>query len=145
VVWGTNQFITAATDLPAWATENFAVLFVAPPTSVTAVAGDQSAYVTWTPTSNPPITTFTINAYVGASIVKSIDVTSSASTKFYGLTNGVTYTFTVMANAIGDSSPESPHSNAVTPTRAAGQVSPIPAPTRTPANQSSPVPPPSGR
>jgi hypothetical protein len=146
VVWGTNQFNTATGPVPAWSTENFAVLFVAPPTSVAAVAGDQSAYVRWTPTSNPPITTYTVTAYVGSGAVGSIDVPYPAtSVNFRGLTNGVTYTFTVIAHGIGDSSPESPHSNAVIPSRAVLPIPTPPLPTRSPISQSTPAPTPIGR
>ena len=150
VVWGTNQFIpppfNSDPTYPAWNTENFAIVFVAPPTSITAVAGDQNAYVRWTPTSNPSSTNYTVTAYVGASSVGSIEVLGPASSVNYrGLTNGVTYTFTVIAHALGDSSPETAHSNAVTPTRAGLQSSPNPIPTRDPATQSSPKPLPTGR
>ena len=130
-------------------TQNFAVLFVETPANVAATAGDHSASVRWTAPSDPgtPITTFTINTYVGASIVNSFDVPGPAGGAIVaGLTNGVTYTFTVMAHAIGASSVESAHSNAVTPGREAPQATPLPTPSpREPVNQSSPVPTPGGR
>lgn len=144
LVWGTNQVITASTSAPAWATQNFAVLLLSPPTGITAWAGDQSAIVTWTPgtpVSATPITGYTINTYVGASMVKETVVPVESIALVDGLTNGVTYTFTVTADAAAGSSPESAHSNAVTPTHAAAaQAPPLPLPSRIAANQSTSVP-----
>jgi len=149
VVWGTNQFNSSTGSTPAWKTQNFAVLFFETPANVAATAGDQSAAVRWTAPFDPgtPITTFTINVYLGVGIVKSIDVPGSARNAIVsGLTNGVTYTLTVIAHSIWISSPESAHSNAVTPKRAAAQAPPLPTPSpRVPPNQSSPVPTPGGR
>lgn len=149
VVWGTNQFNSSTGSTPAWNTQNFAVLFFETPANVAATAGDLSAAVRWTAPSDPgtPVTTFTINVYVGASIVKSIDVPGSARNAIVsGLTNGVTYTLTVIAHSIWISSPESVHSNAVTPKRAAAQAPPLPTPSpREPVNQSSPSPSPGPR
>ena len=103
VVWGTNQFNSSTGSTPAWKTQNFAVLFFETPANVAATAGDQSAAVRWTAPFDPgtPITTFTINVYVGVGIVKSIDVPGSARNAIVsGLTNGVTYTLTVIAHSI---------------------------------------------
>jgi hypothetical protein len=147
VVWGTNEFNTAAGSSPAWSDENFALLVEAPhaPTGLVARAGDQSAWVGWTPSTfdaGTPNTSYKLTAYVGASPVATLTVTAPATAAiFKGLTNGTTYTFTVIAiNVIGPS-PESAHSNAVTPTRAVQQA-PIATPaSRSPVNQAPAAPP----
>jgi hypothetical protein len=142
VVWGSNEFNTASGPTPAWSDENFALLIAAAPhapTGVVARAGDQSAWVGWTPASfdaGTPTTSYKLTAYVGASPVATLTVTApDTAAIFKGLTNGTTYTFTVIAiNVIGPS-PESAHSNAVTPTRAVQQLSsPGPTPSRSPVN-----------
>jgi hypothetical protein len=152
LVWGTNEWILpfgGPVGFPQWDDRNFAVSFVGTPSNVAATANDGSAAVGWTPaTLDPgtPIVTYTVRAYVGASIVKSMIVPGPAGAVIVsGLTNGLTYTFTVIANVIGASGPESAHGNAVTPTRVAVQVSPLPTPTRDPASQSTPVPTPAPR
>jgi len=153
VVWGTNEFNTAAGSPPAWSDENFALLVaVAPhaPTGVVARAGDQSAWVGWTPSTfdaGTPTTSYKLTAYVAASPVATLTVAAPATAAiFKGLTDGTTYTFTVIAiNVIGPS-PESASSNPVTPTRAVQQLSsPPPLPTRSPVNQVSPAPSPPPR
>jgi len=151
VVWGTNEFNTASTfNPPAWSDENFALLVEAPnaPTGVVARAGDQSAWVGWTPSTfdpGTPTTSYKLTAYVGASAVATLTVSAPATAAiFKGLTNGTTYTFTVIAINVIGSSPESVHSNPVTPTRAVLQAPPGTAGTRSPVNQlptAPPVPP----
>jgi hypothetical protein len=142
-VWGTSEFNTAPTSTPAWSDENFALLVEAAPhapTGVVARAGDQSAWVGWTPSSfdaGTPTGSFKLTAYVGASPVATLTVSAPATTAiFKGLTNGTTYTFTVIAiNVIGPS-PESAPSNPVTPTRAVQQLSsPPPIGSRSGVNQ----------
>ena len=148
VVWGTSEVNTAVGATPAWADRNFALSFVTTPhapTAVAATAADHSAYVSWTPSTfvpSSPVTSYTITSYVGVTAGPHVVVGPSATTvHFPALTNGVTYTFTVIAtNSVGDS-PESVHSNPVTPTRKAAQAAPAtpssrpnvaPAPTATP-------------
>jgi hypothetical protein len=84
------------------------------PTSVTATALDQRAFVTFTPPINnggSGITNFTATSNPG-----NISVTSTSSPiQLTGLTNGTSYTFTVVAtNSTGISIPSSA-SNSVTP------------------------------
>ena len=102
------------------------------PTNVRATAGDASATVTWSrpkKTGSSPLLGYRVTSSPGG-ITKTVD--AAATTTLVGsLTNGTTYTFTVVAtSAAGDSPPSSP-SNAVTPT---GATEPPP-----------PPPPPSGR
>jgi hypothetical protein len=148
VVWATNEFNTAPSfNPPAWSDENFALLVETPhaPTGVVAHAGDQSAWVGWTPSTfdpGTPTTSYKLTAYVGVSPVATLTVVAPATAAiFKGLTNGTTYTFTVIAiNVIGPS-PESAHSNGVTPTRAVQQA-PIATPAaRSPVNQNPPTTP----
>ncbi len=151
VVWGTSEVNVASSGAPAWQDRNFALSFItAPhaPTSVTAVAHDRSARITWTPSTfvpSSPVTSYVINSYIGASQDNLIIVSGSVtSALFQNLTDGVTYTFTVIAtNSVGDS-PESDPSNAVTPTRAQTQSTAASAP-RITATQSSPNAPPPPR
>jgi hypothetical protein len=129
VVWGTSEFNTAPGSTPAWSDENFAVyVAVAPhsPTAVTSSAGDNSARVVWTASTfdaRLPTTNYTITAYTGLTQVGTMTVAGAATAAiFKGLTDGVSYSFTVIANNLAGSSPESQRSNVVTPTRAVQQV-----------------------
>ncbi len=85
------------------------------PTQVSAVGGDKAAHVTWNvPADNgSPILSFTVATAPGGS---TITVAADQSGVTVGeLTNGVEYTFTVLAtNAIGDSQVSAP-SNSVVP------------------------------
>jgi mannan endo-1,4-beta-mannosidase len=86
-----------------------------PPMDVTATAGDGSATVRWTPGSDGgrSITKFTVTSLPGG---QTAEVGGSATSAVVtGLTNGTSYTFTVVAtNSVGDSQP-SPPSNTVSP------------------------------
>jgi hypothetical protein len=90
----------------------------AAPGSVSAVAGNASATVTWTAPSNggSAITSYTVTPYISGTAQTATTVSGSAtSAAVTGLTNGTTYTFTVTAtNAVGNG-PASAASNAVTP------------------------------
>ncbi|MBO0728095.1 MAG: fibronectin type III domain-containing protein, partial [Acidimicrobiaceae bacterium] len=97
------------------------------PTGVSAVAGSQSATVSWAapPDGGSPITSYAIIPYAGSVPQTPTTVTGNppaTSVDVTGLTNGTAYTFTVTAtNAIGNSA-ASPPSPAVTP---ANSTSPV--------------------
>jgi hypothetical protein len=90
------------------------------PTGVTATAGNGTAQVSWTAPNdgNSPITSYSVTPATGSTTLPPTVITGNppaTSATISGLTNGVTYTFTVTAtNAVG-TSPASAPSNAVTP------------------------------
>jgi hypothetical protein len=100
----------------------------APPTGVTAVAGDGQATVSWTPPADDggsPIIEYRI---AGRGVTYDMTATGASATSvvFTGLTNGETYKFKVEAiNAVG-SSVASEFSNDVTPSVGAGPASTAP-------------------
>ena len=65
------------------------------PINVIAARGNASAIVTWDPTTNPVGTQFIVKWNNGASSQPSVSSTLATIT---GLTNGQSYTFTVVAN-----------------------------------------------
>jgi outer membrane protein assembly factor BamB len=95
------------------------------PGSVDAVAGNQSATVTWSAANDggSPITAYTVTPFVGSVAQPITTVTGNplpTTAAVSGLTNGTTYTFTVTArNAVGAGPPSSP-SPPVTPVASAG-------------------------
>ena len=93
------------------------------PTGVTAVAGNATATVSWVaPASNggSPITGYTVTSSPGGLIGTTSGATTVAVT---GLTNGIAYTFTVVAaNNVGPG-PASAPSAPVTPTPPSGSLS----------------------
>jgi hypothetical protein len=91
----------------------------APPTNVTATAGNATATVSWSaPQSGGVPTSYVVTPYIGTTAQTPTNVNGSppaTQVTITGLTNGTTYTFTVTAkNASGSSAPSTP-SNAVTP------------------------------
>lgn len=83
------------------------------PTSVIAIPDNQSAIVMWpAPTSATPIVSYTVTSTPGSIT----STTSNLSTIVRGLTNGTSYTFTVISkDAFGFVSSPSAPSNAVVP------------------------------
>jgi hypothetical protein len=104
--------VVAANDLGPGAAStpsNFVTPAAVPsvPTAVTAQPGNGAAWVTWTaPADNgAAITSYTITASPGGKTA----TTNSVGGTVGGLTNGTSYTFTVMAtNAVGQSSASDP-------------------------------------
>ncbi len=149
VVWGTNEVLDAPSSTnPEWHDRNFALIYVATPSSLSGNAGNQSAIVSWTPgpsDPNTPVTSYTIGVYDGSTEIKTVPAGASATNvRVTILTNLTTYTFTIITNIAGGSSLESTHTGPVIPTRAANPVgTPPAAPTRDASAQSTPAPPPS--
>ena len=88
------------------------------PTSVLAKAGSAQAVVSWTsPASDggSPVTGYTVTAAPGG---KTATTTRATTVSVTGLTNAISYTFTVTATNVIGTSPASAASTAVTPTAA---------------------------
>ena len=116
----TYTFTVTATNLygtgPASGTSNSVVPATVPgaPTSVTAVAGNGEATVTFTPpvsNGGATITSYTVTSDIGGFTATG----GNSPITITGLTNGVAYTFTVTAtNSVGTSAASSA-SNSITP------------------------------
>ena len=110
----TPTFAAATTPTPA------------PPTGVTAGAGDGSATVRWVaPTANGtgPIVAYQVTAHPGGETQKAPGTSTTAVVA--GLPNGVAQTFTVVASDKTSSSAPSAASNQVTPEHPGGQYHPL--------------------
>jgi hypothetical protein len=99
------------------------------PVMVTATAGDGRAVVSWHPplAYRPPITGYEVTPWVGLTAQPMVVFNSPATTQTVtGLTNGVTYTFTVRAlDGNGNETSNSNMSNPVTPVSAIGPEFPV--------------------
>jgi len=95
-----------------------------PPVIGTASAGHGQATVSWqAPLAAPfPVVAYAVRPWIGQSPQTPVRFNSTATTQTVtGLTNGTTYTFTVVAiNTLGNGSASSGMSNPVTPTTALG-------------------------
>ncbi|MGJ7582824.1 fibronectin type III domain-containing protein [Variovorax sp. RHLX14] len=114
----TNAVGTGSVSAPSNLVTPIAATAPGAPTAVSALAGDASALVAWSPPSfngGSPITSYTISySNNGMPTQVRADATATGLT-VAGLVNSASYTFTVHAsNAKGDG-PESASSNAVTP------------------------------
>lgn len=91
------------------------IVLPAAPTSIVATAGNASATVTWVaPVANGSVITgYTVTSTPGG-FTASVGA-SALTVPVNGLTNGVTYTFTVRATSAAGAGAESVASNAVTP------------------------------
>jgi hypothetical protein len=94
------------------------------PVNVVGLASNNAVTVSWSPAqSNQPVTSYTVNTFVGGVLVSSTPVTPVAGASLFpptsifigGLTNGTTYTFTVSATNASGTSPDSAPSAPVTP------------------------------
>ena len=86
--------------------------------SVSAVAGDGEAQVSWTaPASNggSAVAGYVVTPYIGPDAQDTTTVGNMLMTTITGLTNGTTYTFTVAASNNIGTGPDSAASNEVTP------------------------------
>jgi hypothetical protein len=122
-VTATNASGTGPASAPSTPVTPPGIAIPAAPTGVTAIAGDTEASVSFTvspPPQGAPITSYLVTSSPGG-IVVSIPPPASGNTTTAlvgGLTNGVSYTFTVQAvNPAGSSAPSAP-SNAVVPSAA---------------------------
>src|SRR5262249_53544945 len=149
-VWGTGEYVTAATSAPAWRNRNFSVPAAppdAPANFVGTASGSDFACVGWTaPSANgSAILDYTINAYVGSSVVKSVTIGAAATGGCVpGLTVGVTYTFKALATNDVGPGPESLGTGPLLVTRGATASTSAASGARTGAQQgtSAPSPPP---
>jgi len=122
-VTATNASGTSLASAPSAPVTPPGIAIPAAPTGATAIAGDTQASVTFTvspPPQGAPITSYVVTSSPGG-IVVSIPPPASGNTAralVGGLTNGVSYTFTVQAvDVAGTSAPSAP-SNAVVPSAA---------------------------
>jgi hypothetical protein len=122
-VTATNAFGTSLPSAPSTPVTPPGIAVPAAPTGVTAIAGDTEASVSFTvspPPQGAPITSYLVTSSPGG-VVVSIPPPASGNigtALVGGLTNGVSYTFTVQAvNPAGPSASSAP-SNAVVPSAA---------------------------
>jgi len=126
----TNDMGTSLFSKPSLIVMPFAPSAPKSPTNVAAAGHDSSASVSWTGVPDYlnggfPIIVYHVDIEIEGQISRSVTVPAAqTSVLISGLTNGVTYTFEVVAtNQVGESLPSLP-SNAVTPAGAAPPVPP---------------------
>lgn len=95
------------------------------PVNLVGVPGDSEATLNWSPPLSPggTITDYTIRVFdITGTLLSTIDVGSAVLVFLVtGLTNGLSYTFTVSATT-ASAGPQSVHSNVLTPSAAAGPL-----------------------
>ena len=97
-------------------TVNLPAVAPSAPTGVTATAGNTTATVTWTAPSNTggaAITGYTVTAYDGFGNAVATCTSTTTSCVITGLTNGLAYTFSVVATNSAGNSPASSASSTV--------------------------------
>lgn len=93
-----------------------------PPLSVSAVAGDESATVSWQPPTSDGNSTITGYTVTSSPDGKTCTTTGATICAVTGLIDGTPYTFTVTATNVAGTGPASDPSTAVTPTPVPGQT-----------------------
>jgi hypothetical protein len=121
-VSATNASGTSPDSAPSAPVTPPGIAVPAPPTGVSAIPGDTQASVTFTvspPPQGAPVTSYVVTSNPGGIVVSIPAPTGNTGIALVGgLTNGVSYTFTVQAvDLAGPSAPSAP-SNAVTPSAA---------------------------
>ena len=117
----TNQPIPVVRDALATGLDTSGQSAPGAPTAVTATAGVRNATVAFTPPANDggsPITGYTVTSNPGGITASGTGSPITVS----GLTNGVSYTFTVVATNNTGTSPPSVPSNSVTPSATSAQL-----------------------
>lgn len=120
---GAYPFTARVTDAKGWSDTSIYQLVVATtpsaPTSVSAVAGQGSASLTWSaPTSNGgmAITGYVVTPFIGANPQSPITFGSTATSQSVaGLVNGTSYTFKVAAKNVFGEGEQSSSSNPIVP------------------------------
>jgi hypothetical protein len=120
-VLATNNLGSSAFSLPSNSVTPQAPTVPSAPTNVSATAGNATATVSWAAPESEggsPITSYTVSSFIGGTptgLPASVVGGGQNTALVVGLSNGVTYTFSVHAtNSIGDG-PESAQSAPVTP------------------------------
>ena len=121
-VSATNASGTSPDSAPSAPVTPPGISVPAAPTNATAIPGDTEASVSFTvspPPQGAPVTSYLVTSNPGGIVVSIPAPTGNTGTALVGgLTNGVSYTFTVQAvDLAGPSAPSAP-SNAVTPSAA---------------------------
>ena len=119
-VHATNGLGNGPESLPSAAVTPTVISPPGAPTGVAATAGNASAILSWVPPASDggsPISSYIVLGLIGTTPVTSASFSgTTTSATITGLTNGTTYTFTVMAVNSAGTGPASTPSNAVTPT-----------------------------
>lgn len=114
----TNAVGTSPASAPSNGVTPVAAVVPGAPTGVSALAGNASALVAWSPPAfngGSPITSYTVSYSNNGAPVQLAAGANATGLTVTGLQNAASYTFTVHATNAKGSGPESAASNAVTP------------------------------